>query len=244
MLVLQTVLLALLRASKPSHLRLTGGTHNPMAPTFDFVNEVYLPQLAKMGARVQARLIRHGFAPAGGGVVEVDIEPSELQPLNLIGRGDEKGLQASILSAHIEPRVAKREAAYLVKKLEIDQGQIEITQVSASDGPGNVIMISAVHEHVTEMATAFGERGRSSEAVGNDAIKEWRRYRNADGVVGRRLADQLLLPIALAGEGEFLTLPLSNHSETNLDTIRSFLPELQAAATQEAPHRVRVAVTR
>ena len=217
-----------------------------MAPTYDFIDQVYLPQLAAMGVRVQARLIRHGFAPAGGGVVQVAIEPSELQPLHLTYRGKEHGLQAAILSAHVDPRVAKREAAYLAKKLAISPDQIEITQLGddASDGPGNVIMIHAQHEHVSELATAFGERGRPSESVANDAIKEWRRYRNAkEAVVGRRLADQLLLPMALAGEGSFLTLPLSNHSQTNIDTIQAFLPNLQIVVEEKDAHIMSVSIS-
>jgi RNA 3'-terminal phosphate cyclase (ATP) len=42
--------------------------------------------------------------------------------------------------------------------------------------------------------------------------------------VGRWLADQLLVPIALAGQGAFRTLSLSPHATTNADVIRAFLP--------------------
>jgi RNA 3'-terminal phosphate cyclase (ATP) len=37
------------------------------------------------------------------------------------------------------------------------------------------------------------------------------------------LADQLLLPIALAGAGSFASMPLTLHSRTNIDVIRRFL---------------------
>ena len=41
--------------------------------------------------------------------------------------------------------------------------------------------------------------------------------------MGRHLADQLLLPLALAGSGSFRALPLSRHTKTNIEVIRRFL---------------------
>ena len=73
-LVLQTVLWPLLLAPGRSRLTFEGGTHNPMAPPFEFIAEVFLPLLRRMGARVDATLVRHGFYPAGGGSFHVDIE--------------------------------------------------------------------------------------------------------------------------------------------------------------------------
>lgn len=66
-LVLQTVLPALLCASEPSLLILEGGTHNPMAPPFEFLERTYLPLVNRMGPRVHAELERAGSYPAGGG---------------------------------------------------------------------------------------------------------------------------------------------------------------------------------
>src|SRR4051812_18380190 len=44
-LVLQTVLPALLKAKGRSTLVLEGGTHNPLAPSFDFLSRAFLPLL-------------------------------------------------------------------------------------------------------------------------------------------------------------------------------------------------------
>src|SRR5688572_17114432 len=76
-LVLQTVLPALITASKPSTLRLEGGTHNPYAPPFDFLARVFLPIVNRMGPNIEATLLRPGFYPAGGGKVNFTIEPAE-----------------------------------------------------------------------------------------------------------------------------------------------------------------------
>src|SRR5277367_281638 len=77
-LVLQTVLPALLAASGPSQILLEGGTHNPMAPPFEFLDRAFLPLIARMGPRVTATLEARGFYPAGGGRLRVSVEPAAL----------------------------------------------------------------------------------------------------------------------------------------------------------------------
>ena len=78
-------------------------------------------------------------------------------------------------------------------------------------------------EHVTEIFTGFGAVGVRAETVAESAVREARRYLAADVPVGPYLADQLLLPLALAGGGAFRTLPLSRHATTNIEVIRAFL---------------------
>ena len=74
-LVLQTILPALLRAATPSRVTLEGGTHNPMAPPYDFVANAFVPALRQMGVSITVGLERFGFYPAGGGLMRVEVEP-------------------------------------------------------------------------------------------------------------------------------------------------------------------------
>ena len=50
-----------------------------------------------------------------------------------------------------------------------------------------------------------------------------RNYLSSRALVGEHLADQLLIPLALAGGGSFTTGALSLHTRTNIETIRQFL---------------------
>jgi RNA 3'-terminal phosphate cyclase (ATP) len=50
-----------------------------------------------------------------------------------------------------------------------------------------------------------------------------RRYIGSEAAVGEYLADQLLIPMAMAGGGSFTTLPLSRHATTNIEVIGKFL---------------------
>ncbi|MCL2745353.1 MAG: RNA 3'-terminal phosphate cyclase, partial [Planctomycetaceae bacterium] len=88
-LVLQTVLPALMLAEEPSTLTLRGGTHNPMAPPFDFLQRVYLPLVKRLGPTIEATLVKPGFYPAGGGEFRAAITPvRKLSNLELTRRGD------------------------------------------------------------------------------------------------------------------------------------------------------------
>ena len=49
LLVLQTVLPALMLADAPSQVELMGGTHNPMAPPFDFLERAFAPLVRRLG---------------------------------------------------------------------------------------------------------------------------------------------------------------------------------------------------
>ncbi len=75
-LVFQAIMPALLMASSPSKITLEGGTHNPFAPSFDYLKGTLLPLLQKMGADVVAELDRPGFYPAGGGKMTITVKPS------------------------------------------------------------------------------------------------------------------------------------------------------------------------
>ena len=109
-LVLQTVLPALLATPEKSQLIIEGGTHNPMAPSVDFLNTTFLPLLERMGARVELKLVQYGLYPAGGGKIEVVIHPCEkLKPLELLHRGELKEERGKVLIAKIPERVAKQE---------------------------------------------------------------------------------------------------------------------------------------
>ena len=98
-----------------------------------------------------------------------------------------------------------------------------------SAGPGNVTMVEiktteAKGSEVTEICTAFGQLGVSAETVGSQAAHEAREYLASRAAAGEHLADQLLLPMSLAGSGYFTAVKMNLHARTNLEVIAKFLP--------------------
>lgn len=223
-LVLQTVLPALLLADEPSDLVLEGGTHNPFAPPFDFLQQAFLPLLRRMGANVTATLEAPGFYPAGGGRFTVQIEPVKaLKPLELLERGNIVARRAVARAAQIPRSVGEREVQVLSEKLGWEQGALAVEVVEHSRGPGNILVAQIESEQVTEVFTGFGEKGVKAKHVARDVVNEVRAYLAAGVPVGPHLADQLLIPLALAGGGRFRTLPLTRHTETNIEMVQKFL---------------------
>lgn len=223
-LVFQTVLPALMLADKPSRLVLEGGTHNGEAPPFDFIDRSFLPVINRMGPQVTARLVRHGFYPAGGGRIEVDIVPSKaLSPLHLLGRGERRRVEAHAMVAALPGEIAVRELAAVEKVLGWADEERRITQLPERVGPGNILMLDAEFEHVTEVVSGFGKLGVSAQTVGEKAAKRMAGYLASPAFAGPYLADQLLLPMALAGEGSFTTVKPSAHARTGAQVIERFL---------------------
>lgn len=221
-LVLQTLLPALLCALSPSRLTLEGGTHNPLAPPFDFLQRTFLPVVATMGPKVVATLERPGFYPAGGGRFSVEIAPAaRLAPLALLERGEIRSRRARALVAHLPASIGHRELKVVREKLNWDATEVE--EVPGSRGPGNVLLLEIESEHLTEVVTGFGERGVAAEQVADKAVQEARRYLAAKAPVGEHLADQLMIPLAMAGRGSFRTLALSQHARTQIEVIGRFL---------------------
>ncbi|WP_437673204.1 RNA 3'-terminal phosphate cyclase [Sorangium sp. So ce131] len=224
MLVLQTVLPALLRAPGPSSLTLEGGTHNPMAPPFDFLELAYLPLLRRMGTEVAATLVSPGFYPAGGGVARVEIAPAPaLAPLELLERGEIRGRRVVATVSNLPRHVAMRELDAAAAVLGWAPECFRPSVLTGGHGPGNVVTIAVESEHVTEVFTGFGEKGVLAETVATKVAEEARDYLAAGVPVGEHLADQLLLPIALAGRGAIRTVRPSSHTTTHLDLLRNLL---------------------
>jgi RNA 3'-terminal phosphate cyclase (ATP) len=224
LLVLQTVLPPLMTAEASSTLLLEGGTHNPFAPPFEFLDRAFLPLICRMGPEVTAALDRPGFYPAGGGQLHVSIEPTtQLKPLDLLERGAIRRRLATAIVANLPRHIAERELRVIGRKLDWSGEELRLEEVSASRGPGNVVTVEVESEHLTEVFTSFGQRGVRAEDVARQAAQQVRRYLDAGVPVGEHLADQLLLPLALAGGGSFRTVAPSQHSRTNAEVVKQFL---------------------
>jgi len=223
-LVLQTVLPALLTASTSSKLVLEGGTHNPAAPPFDFLVKSFLPLINRMGPTVTAELERPGFYPAGGGHFSVSIVPTpRLLPLEMLESAVIRSINARAVVANLPRSIAEREVKLIGRLLSLAGDSLTVEETRNALGPGNVVAVEIEAEHHIEVFTGFGEMAVRAEAVATKVAQEARAYIASGVPVSRYLADQLLIPIALAGAGRFRTGPLSRHTTTNIEVVRQFL---------------------
>jgi RNA 3'-terminal phosphate cyclase (ATP) len=235
-LVLQTVLPALLVGREPSSLTLEGGTHNPFAPPLDFLERAFLPVINRMGPKIDVALEQPGFAPRGGGRFIVTVEPAaKLSRVDLPSRGPVRSRRARATVTGLPRAIAERELATVEKILGWRRDEMEVVELPEAYGPGNIVTLEVESEHITEVFAGVGRRGVRAETVASDAADSCKRYLAAPDVpVGDCLADQLLLPMALAGAGSYKTLALTLHSATNIEVIRMFL-DVKVEAREAGP---------
>ncbi|MBF0119693.1 MAG: RNA 3'-terminal phosphate cyclase [Desulfobacterales bacterium] len=223
-LVLQSVLPALLIADKYSELTLEGGTHNPYAPPFDFLSDAFIPIINQMGPEVKAILECPGFYPAGGGKFKVLIKPANsLRRLEIIERGEIIKKVAYAKVSKLPVNIAHRELKIIQEKLSLDNSCLKSEEIKNSIGPGNILTVQLNCEYITEVFSGFGEKGVSAEEVAIKTAKMVFEYLTSNVSVGKYLADQLLIPMAISGGGKFSTLTPTLHTLTNAEIIKKFL---------------------
>lgn len=224
-LVLQALLPPLMVAAAPSLLKLEGGTHNVHAPPFEFLQKTFLPLVNRIGPQVSIELERYGFYPPGGGKFSVYVEPADkLRRLNLTTRGEILARRARALLVNLPPNIGERELAVIKERLNWRDDELRVETSRNAHSPGNVLTIEIESEQLTEVITGMGERGVRAETVAERAAAETLSYLATNAPVGQHLADQLLIPLALAGGGSYLTGPLSLHTTTNIEIVKMFLP--------------------
>jgi len=241
-LVLQTLLPALLLAPQTSRVWISGGTHNPLAPPTDFLNRSWLPLLRRMGAEVDLKLLRHGFVPAGGGEIEATVQPSKLSALHVCDRGLPLSQKAFALTAGLASDIARRELARVARRLDMPPAAMNAISLDADCGPGNVLLLEYAFQHVTEVFSAFGQASLRAEAVSDVAINQADAWLRSGAAVAEHLADQLLLPMALAGSGSFTTPGMTEHLHSNIAVIERFLP-VSIACREEGADQLRIEVS-
>ncbi len=219
-LVLQTVAPALF-AVGDSTVKIGGGTHNPMAPSVDFIKNAWLPAIGQMGIQLEVVCERPGFFPAGGGLLTARFRGAEFRRAEFV---DETPKMSAVWAAFTDlPQgVAHRELEVVAEQFGWPREDMRVHRWSAACA-GNVLVAEFSAGEIQEVFVALGEKGRSAEAVANELCCEIRSYLAVGAPVGPHLADQLILPMALAGGGRFKTGPPTKHTMTQIQTIQKFM---------------------
>jgi RNA 3'-terminal phosphate cyclase (ATP) len=244
-LVLQTLLLPLALADGESVVTLRGGTHVPWAPPATYVEHVLLPLLGRIGIDAELEIMRWGFYPAGGGEVRVRIAGSggPLRALRLMEPGALVKVQGTAAAMNLPAHIAQRMASRALNVLA-DGGivsQVQARRLRGS-GPGAGLFLIAEYESASEGFSALGRKGLPSEQVADSACRELLDHHHSGQAVGPHLADQLLLPLALAeGESYAATSQVSQHLLTNAWVVNQFLgPVVSVEGQQGRPGSVSV----
>jgi RNA 3'-terminal phosphate cyclase (ATP) len=225
-LVAQTVLAPLATASLPSRVEVTGGTHVPLSPSYDYVARHWAAVVERLGLALHLSLGRAGFHPRGGGELRADVAPwTGPSSLRIEERGalvEVRGISgASRLKGNVAERQsdAARKRLWEARRLDV---AMEIT-APPSESPGSFLLLEAIFERSRAAWGFLGQRGIRAEALGDRAARRLLAFLDAEGAVDPHLADQLAVPLALArGGGVVTTSEVTRHLETVAATLGLF----------------------
>lgn len=218
-LVFQTILMPLLQAQGESTLTLEGGTHNPLAPSFEFLSGSFLPVMERMGYQSDVQIERYGFNPVGGGYWTVKINGGTSgKGLELVSPGAMKARTATALSLNLPDHIGHRE-------LERIRGNREWADVKGENkvidgqGQGNLFSVRLEMENLSVVFDQLGTIGMRAEKVADKVRQLANTYLASGAAVDEYLADQLILPMALGGGGVFTIHVASEHLRTNIALV-------------------------
>ena len=225
-LALQTIMTPLARSGGMSHISCRGGTHIPFAPTYEYFRSVTLPAMALAGVYGVSSMASAGYPPRGGGVVDLEIEPSALNGFEWSDRGDMVQCKAFVVGSELPDVVLRRGAAHLTNLAKKDALPMDIETVKpSSKSPGAAVTCIAIFENGFAGYQSIGERGKPMESVCEEAYTDLVEWMNGEATVDEFLADQMLVPAAFSGEKCFFK---TNRVTPTLTTaawvIKQFMP--------------------
>jgi RNA 3'-terminal phosphate cyclase (ATP) len=226
-LILQALFLPLSLAEQSSHITLLGGTHVPWSPPFDYLKEVFLPMVRKIGCQMELQIKKWGWYPKGGGEVHCMIHPAKkLTSLNLTERGKLLNLTGISVVSNLPIPIAERQKNQALKilKEKIFSPEIKIIQ-APSIGQGTFFFLKAEFENSVAGFGALGEIGKRAEKVAEEACQEFLEFTETKAAIDPHLSDQLIPYLALAeGQSSFTVSLISKHLLTNIWVVQQFLP--------------------
>jgi RNA 3'-terminal phosphate cyclase (ATP) len=219
-LLLQTILLPLaLQGEGPSTVILTGGTHVRSSPCYQYLTDVYLPLLERIGVRCTIELGNWGWYPEGGGTLEATVfpaDPESLRALELVDRGALSDFWALSAASNLPAHIIERQRAQLETRLSSRHIKARSWTLDApAAGKGTIVFLAAQYEEVSAGFTAYGRLRYPAERVADDAFEAFEAYRGTRAALDPHLADQILLPMALAqGISHLTTSEVTTHLQT------------------------------
>lgn len=245
-LVLQACMLACARTRARTEFDIIGGTNVRMSPPSDYLEHVLFPLLRNMGYDIEVKTPARGFYPQGGGEMVVSMARGEhILPLSMEERGRFQRITGVCFTQKLPDHIAERMASTAMKtlaghapvKLAMDRRQ------GHSIGAG--IFLTAEYENTFLASDALGEKGISSEKLGELAAASLLQEMRSGETLDEHAADQILPYLSLAaGPSTFLVSELSMHFQTQAEIIKKFLDVRIDTEAEGSVHRVSVTPSR
>jgi RNA 3'-phosphate cyclase len=219
-LVLQAFMIPAAFAPSSIQIELKGGTDVRWSPSVDYLQNVTLPTLEKMGYKIKLELIKRGHFPRGRGILKATIKPlKKLNPVEIL-KSEIEGISGISHALNLPRHVAERQAAAAEKILKSEGYNIDIkiehSDNEAGSGSGIVLWTSG---NTPLGGSSIGERGKSAEEVGAEAAQELIYSLQSNAPLDKYMADQIIPYMALAGDSAVKIAELTSHTLTNIKLV-------------------------
>lgn len=252
-LLLQALLLPSMFASSKVTLKIRGGTSGKWQASVDYLQNILLPHLRKFVEKIDLKIIKRGYYPKGGGLIEIEISPKikvknfsdiekfldqleEITRINLTEQGKLEQIKGIVnCSRELQQwEVAERikmSSENELKKLNCPT-DIRMEYADSFSNGGEVVLWSKFSKEgeidlqnpIILGGDALAEKGKNSEQVGKEAADELIKEIRSEGCVDKHLADQILVFMALLPGSKVKVSEVTSHCKTNKDIIELFLP--------------------
>jgi RNA 3'-terminal phosphate cyclase (ATP) len=226
----QTILPLACFAQSVSNFKITGGLFQDFAPAAHHLQHVVFPILAKMGITIDLTVIKPGYVPTGGGIIELNIKPVKktINPLILKSQGNITQIKGIAIASHLQQREVSQRMAETCNSILAKHdlhADIDCIYDETSIQRGASLTVYAQTDTGCIIGTDMaGKLGRTSEFIGRRTAEMLLQDLASSATVDRYTADQLIIYAALAkGTTQYIIPRMTDHIDSNLWLIEEIL---------------------
>ncbi|MCX6649326.1 MAG: RNA 3'-terminal phosphate cyclase [Candidatus Bathyarchaeota archaeon] len=213
-------------ADEPVKITVKGGTAVRWSPPMSIVQNVVWAGLRGLGFSGVVKILRDGYYPKGGGLVEARISPIGGFKSMVCEKSVVRGIRGLSTCGGLPRHIAERQAEAALKVLREEgfEARIDVAtpgKALSPYSPGSQICLW-VEGDAFIGDDGLGERGKTAERVGAEAAQRLIDQIRTGAYVDLHTADNLVLPCSLSsGTSSFTVSRLTLHTLTAVEVAKS-----------------------
>ncbi|MFZ8907335.1 MAG: RNA 3'-terminal phosphate cyclase [Nitrosopumilaceae archaeon] len=211
-LIIQVLIPAVAISKKKLKLTIKGGTNVLWSPTIDYSQIILRELYSRMGIEFSLNVIKRGYYPKGGGIVELEVFPSKKINSIILDKRSTKNVKLTCSYSRLPSKLISSKVKLIEKKLLESNFIVDtkITEEQALDSGASLLISSIDKDSIIGIDSLFNLKQNKFDL-------DLDKFIHANQSIDENLADMLVLPASLANEMTIFKVDkISKHLETNL----------------------------